>query len=102
MQQNKFKFGERVKNGDRVFTVNAVFLQSGYYYYVSTDTSDMGCIEHKLELYQEPKEKKLSAYMTLQGREIKFYASDFDEKESKLRGLIRVPDLDIEYPDKET
>jgi hypothetical protein len=103
MNQPKFKFGDKVEHKENkdTFIVNAVIWHENkrFMYLVVPDSViyqchyDGGYWEDDLELYQEPKEKKLFAY-TDDG-EIRF----FDKEYSALAIEInRSPEYDITYP----
>ena len=94
MKQPLFKFGDKVTiiRTDNQILINRIDARGGRYLYQDA------YLENELELYQEPKKKKLYAYGTETHFKIEFY----DRKLDRVNGLVRKSEYDIEYPeDKE-
>lgn len=100
MQQPKFKFGDMVRPlpYGTPFSVTKISLRQDSYYYNSSDRL-AGIPENELELFREPKSKKLYAY-TMNGavigetNEVRFYRKELDKD---WKAFIRAPEYDIEY-----
>ncbi len=96
MNQPKFKFGDRVFETElysKLFIINAIHFNGRYYY--GDSTNHHGIPEEDLELYQEPKKKKLFAMMS--GIAIMFYS---EIPKNGCVGLFeRAPEYDIIYPE---
>lgn len=99
MDQPKFKFGDMVntpaKKGD---TFSNIRIEDGEYHYLFYP---FGWVEEsRLELYQEPKKKKLYAYkfymQTEDATRLDFYLNEFSPKFGR-----RAPEYDLEYPSEE-
>lgn len=102
MDQPKFKFGDIVKDklNGREFHVSKIELTRNGFFYAGKDQNKLtviGCgqYEDHLELYQEPKKKKLYAYKY--GEEVRFTISDGNPAS---QWWERAPEHDIEYPEK--
>lgn len=97
MNQPKFKFGETVfSKFASQFSVTGIQYRANsnpaQYYYHSYPQGWIA--ESELELYQEPKKKKLYAY-----RQEDKWPIIFDIEEHGL--MERLPEYDIEYPSEE-
>lgn len=102
MSQPRFKFTDflTVKGGTRsARNPLGIYVRDGEfnYYFHETEASYK---EDELEIFQEPKKKKLYAYR-LAGRfnEIKTYVEELDQDIAEANYLSRMPDYDIEYPE---
>lgn len=100
MKQPKFKFGDKVMRTawkkDFFIVRKARWIPNCYLY---TDDCGAEFEEFELELYQEPKKKKIFAYTYEystggKNREIKFLAHD----EPTWGSWERTPEFDLEYP----
>ena len=113
LRQPKFQFGDRVEStdGNVFFVEQMTYTISGNFQYAA-----IGCYswpENHLELYQEPKKKKLYAYRVLKSRNIEFRDTEtslehIEAPSSESRGVYflnkgcieeRAPEYDIEYPE---
>lgn len=98
MNQPKFKFGETVfSKFTSQFSVTGIQYRANsnpaQYYYHSYPQGWIA--ESELELYQEPKKKKLYAYRLLSNMVI------FKSEECKDSADRRALEYDIEYPSEE-
>jgi hypothetical protein len=101
MKQPRFKFGDKVKSkctGD-FFTIDKIQkLNDGIFVYYGKDyVHQHGCCEDVLELYQEPKKKKLYAYTTTRpedSAEVRFFNSELP---SRWTNFLPLPEYDLEY-----
>ena len=100
MNQPKFKFGDKVAmKGGATFCVTEIKRIAEKYYYNQADNHFDWVEESKLELYFEPKPKKLYAHITRHG------CVRFSNKENGVVAyiygegpIVRAPEYDIEYP----
>lgn len=107
MNQPKFKIGDMVKCGPEIFQVHWINLGfKGYEYMTEIKEMDFGerqfnvFPEEKVELYQEPKKKKLYAYIMAENKDcpIEFYHEEMMPGYGIGLKKRRVPEYDIEYP----
>ena len=114
MKQPKFKFGDKVKvvDTDITGTITYMRVKNGEIQYAGGSDDDMiWTDEEELELYQEPKARKLYAYKVFfegfengrrfNGSEIRFLRDidievNFGSKSSN--DFERAPEYDIAYP----
>lgn len=103
MNQPKFKFGDVVKFIDKSSTrwpVRLVYWCDKISEFVYENHAGACTPESCLELYQEPKKKKLYAFRLKNG-EIKLYDSDsviIAYIGTQGLSIERAPEYDIEYP----
>jgi uncharacterized protein YodC (DUF2158 family) len=99
MNQPKFKFGDKVqfKNGGETFTVIRIEYSILKNYFTYSDDR-FGGWDEELELYQEPKAKKLFAYKSEYSGGWVYFNESPDNKQSN---WFRAPEYDLEYPSEE-
>lgn len=101
MNQPKFKFGDKVcANQHFPFTVKLIeWCDTVEKYFYKEKDSESWTGECLLELYQEPKTKKLYAYKVA-GKlgEMKMFAFELEKGVADVNYLSRTPEYDIEYP----
>jgi len=108
MNQPKFKIGDNVRHSDgRIFIVNGVLSWALYkngteektFAYIK-DMSMTPEVERELELYQEPEKKKLYAYKSEHGDEVKLTSRECGEWVGHYTDrYFRCSEYDIEYPE---
>lgn len=102
MNQPKFKFGDKVKvkDTDKTFIIDhmrLVFNDMGVQYWGKGGSfSSQVYTEDQLELYQEPKKRKIYAFEDKYGW-VEFRSSETIPRNYK--GWKRIPEYDIEYPE---
>lgn len=103
MNQPKFNFGDIVKDklNGREFHVRKIELTRNGFFYAGKDQNQLAIIgcgqyEENLEIYQEPKKKKLKAIEYKDG-EVRFFSGDISPLSHMWK---RAPEFDIEYPEK--
>lgn len=108
MNQNKFKFGDKVRaqhfGPNEYFVVSKIEFKGPTFVYFESPVSNHFWEEGSLELRREPQKKKLYAYRRNIMFGIEFFIFDTDTAEvvpTSLHHLIgkRVPEFDIEYPE---
>lgn len=102
MNQPKFKFGDKVIDRnhqmDEAFKVDEIVFRDGVFRYPD-ENADMH-YEYDLELYQEPKRKRLYAYCNRD--DVVFFSKEEDAtiSDDDMGFLMeRAPEFDIEYPE---
>ena len=98
MKQPKFKFGDKLVDKDGVlpsFIAGVIGCSKGEFYYYP-ESGDFEIIEYNLELFEEPKVKKLYAYReSVSPNNIVFNPINWFNRSD------RAPEYDIEFPLKE-
>lgn len=99
MNQPKFKFGDIVctnKIPAQVFEVTGIQKEGETWAYRENGS---WYIERSLEIYEEPKPKKLYAYWTLNGqyREVKFFENLIVQIGHTYDDLHRCEEFDLDY-----
>lgn len=104
MNQPKFKFGDKVRTigspDDFFFRVDGIKIETGgLREFMYAESNSDFYRESKLELYQEPKKKKLYAFMDTMdtSQHVMFLAKEPEKRPAQMK---RAPEYDIEYPDK--